>query len=166
MTGVQTCALPIYPDGDVLTYNWIAPEGILLSSSSMAKPTFFVPEVIQDTQFIFSLIVNDGFVDSQPDTIIINVLYMNEPPVANAGNNQIVANGSMVILDGTGSFDPDGDELFYYWETPDCIELCSKFAIQPTFTAPNIDSDTVYIFSLIVNDGKVDSEPEIGRAHV
>ena len=35
------------------------------------------------------------------------------PPVANAGPDQTVSLGSVVVLDGSGSSDPDGDPLSY-----------------------------------------------------
>jgi hypothetical protein len=42
----------------------------------------------------------------------------NNPPVADAGEDQTVewvAGGVSVTLDGTGSVDPDGDQLTYHW---------------------------------------------------
>ena len=40
----------------------------------------------------------------------------NRPPVAVAGPDRIVAMGGYALLDGTQSFDPDGDRLSYIWE--------------------------------------------------
>lgn len=39
----------------------------------------------------------------------------NQPPSADAGESQEVVEGNTVNLDGTGSFDPDGDALEYEW---------------------------------------------------
>jgi hypothetical protein len=69
-------------DGDNLTYKWTAPEGITLSSTTVTKPTFIVPEVKKDSLLSFYLTVNDGFENSSPDTVKITVL--NEIEVGNS----------------------------------------------------------------------------------
>lgn len=67
------------PDGDALTYTWTAPTGIILSSSTVAKPTFTAPEASQDIIYTFTLTVNDGLATSQPDTIKVTVINIFEP---------------------------------------------------------------------------------------
>jgi len=46
-------------------------------------------------------------------------IVVNQPPVADAGNDATEEcashTGTEVKLDGTGSSDPDGDVLTYYW---------------------------------------------------
>ncbi len=48
------------PDGDVLTYHWVAPEGITLSDSTIANPSFAVSTADQGKTFDLLLIVSDG----------------------------------------------------------------------------------------------------------
>jgi len=48
------------PDGDVLTYHWVAPEGITLSDSMIANPSFAVSAADQGKTFDLLLIVSDG----------------------------------------------------------------------------------------------------------
>ncbi len=148
------------PDDDPLTYHWTAPEGITLSDETAAEPTFTAPEVSENTDYTFALIVNDGTEDSQPDEVIVTVQQVNKTPIANAGSDQTVNEGETVTLDGTGSYDPDDDPLTYHWTAPEGITLSDETAAEPTFTAPEVSKDTDYTFALIVNDGTEDSQPD------
>lgn len=97
------------------------------------------------------------------------VVSSNKTPVSNAGTDQSVNESDNVILDGSSSSDPDGDPLTYLWTAPAGITLSSTTTAKPTFTAPIVNSDTVYTFSLTVNDGNVNSiadEVKITVKHV
>ena len=76
----------------------------------------------------------------------------NWPPVADAGNDQMVAPAASVTLDASGSTDPDGDSLTYAWTQPagPSVTLSSTSAASPTFTAPS--SATTLTFRLRVTD--------------
>jgi PKD repeat protein len=145
------------PDGDPLTYKWTAPAGITLSSTSTQKPTFTAPEISTNTNYTFSLVVNDGTVDSPIDQVVVTVKNVNKAPVANAGADQSVNEETIVSLDGSASSDPDENPLTYKWTAPAGIALSSTTIAKPTFTAPEVSTNTNYTFSLIVNDGTVDS---------
>jgi len=147
------------PDSDPLAYKWTAPAGITLSSTTTQTPTFIAPEVSVNTDYIFSLVVNDGTVDSPVDQVVITVLNVNKAPVANAGIDQSVNEGTIVSLDGSLSSDPDGNILTYKWTAPAGITMSSTTAANPTFTAPEVTKDSVLTFSLVVNDGFVNSIP-------
>ncbi len=145
-------------DGNPLTYQWTAPAGITLSSANVSKPTFTAPEVTQDTPFTFTLVVNDGTVSSTADQIVIMVKQVNKAPIADAGNDQTVNEGSTVQLDGTGSTDADGDVLQYVWIAPAGVTLSSETVANPTFLAPEVTKDTPLIFLLYVGDGIINSD--------
>ncbi|PLX90143.1 MAG: hypothetical protein C0619_09995, partial [Desulfuromonas sp.] len=75
---------------------------------------------------------------------------------------QDVATGSTVTLDGSGSFDANGDTITYSWaftSRPDnsTATLSDASAADPTFFA---DLDGSYVLNLIVNDGLADSDPD------
>ncbi len=149
-------------DGDILFYEWTAPEGIVLSESNTPHPTFIAPAVTETTEYIFSLVVSDGILESEPSTVTIRVNPVeveNHAPVASAGNVQTVKSDSLVTLDGSASFDLDGDTLIYKWTAPEEIVLSESNTAHPTFVAPAVTETTEYIFSLVVSDGILESEP-------
>ena len=146
-------------DGDLLTYNWnltSKPTGsaALLTGPNTANPTFFLDK---PGTYIGSLVVNDGLVNSAPDTVTVSTL--NSPPTANAGANQTARVNDTVTLDGSGSNDPDGNPLAFFWTlttkpTGSTAQLSSTTAVNPTFT---VDKPGTYVAQLIVNDGTVNS---------
>ena len=153
-------------DGDLITYKWISHPGITLSSTTAVNPAFIAPGGVVFRPYTFILVVNDGMVNSIADTVQITVELKNRPPVANAGSEQILDENSVCVLDGTGSSDPDGNTLTYLWTPPAGITLNQLTASKPTLTLPEIKQDTVLNFSLVVNDGIVNSEPSTVKVYV
>jgi len=84
-----------------------------------------------------------------------NTAEENQPPVAVAGEDQTVAPGQNVFLDGGGSSDPDGDELTYSWQQTEGIEVLLHSADTSSqavsFVAPN--TEETLVFELTVSDG-------------
>lgn len=88
----------------------------------------------------------------------------NRPPFSDAGEPvRTVFVGDVVQLDGSASFDPDGDPLTYEWELfppPGSMAMLDDpTAVMPTFIA---DVPGEYLVSLNVNDGHLDS----GLCHI
>ena len=144
------------PENNLLSYSWSAPNGITLSSTTTVKPTFTAPEVMTDQNYAFSLVVNDGAINSIAE-VVVTVTQVNKSPIANAGTDQTVNEGVIVTLDGSASSDPDNNTLTYKWTAPSGITLSSTTVAKPTFTAPEVPTDQSYAFSLIVNDGTINS---------
>jgi large repetitive protein len=144
------------PDGNTLTYAWTAPAGITLSSTTAASPTFTAPDVtVAGASFEFTVSVSDGVAPAASDTVTVNVTNVNRVPVADAGDEQTVAKGALVTLDGSGSADPDaGEALTYVWTAPAGITLSDATVISPTFTAPTEvpSRGATFAFSLVVTD--------------
>jgi hypothetical protein len=88
-------------------------------------------------------------------------------PVADAGPDQTVTSGAVVLLDGTQSTDPDlGQPLTYdWWNVPDGITLSDATDARPTFTAPTLavgDADVTFVFHLsVTNSQGVTSDDEV-----
>lgn len=78
----------------------------------------------------------------------------NRAPVANAGADASAFTGTPVTLDGSGSTDADGDGLTYNWTPPSGITLTNPTTAKPSFTPTAAGQ---YTFTLVVNDGKVNS---------
>lgn len=77
----------------------------------------------------------------------------NTAPVAKVGEDQVVAAGALVTLDGSASSDPDGDPLSFAWKQTagTAVSLSGAAGAVVTFTAPG--SGTALIFELEVSDG-------------
>ena len=157
-------------DGDPLTFEWeftSLPQGssAVLSDPTAEMPTF-VADVAADDQnlYVVQLVVNDGMADSAPDTVTITT--ENRVPVADAGPDQAVFVGDTVQLDGSGSFDPDGDPLTFEWAFTSlppgsAAVLSDPNAEMPTFVADvPADAQNLYVVQLVVNDGLADSDPD------
>ena len=74
-------------DQNTLTYDWSfvsIPSG---SAATLSNPTAAEPTFVADKagQYVVQLIVNDGTVNSTPDTVTIAAAMGNTAPVANAG---------------------------------------------------------------------------------
>jgi hypothetical protein len=113
------------PDNDAITYLWTqtAGPGAALSDPAAQKPTFLAPEVDGPTTLSFRLDVKDASLWADPPAFV-DVLVndtTNHAPVADAGDDQTVSTGQgavVVVLDGTRSFEPDGQAMTYAWTGP------------------------------------------------
>jgi len=83
----------------------------------------------------------------------------NNTPIADAGIAQTISQDQLVTLDGSGSYDSDGDTLTYSWSQVSGapITLDNPTSVSPTFDSPDSGGDVV--IELIVNDGTIDSAP-------
>jgi hypothetical protein len=141
------------PDGHVpLFYHWTQSSGaaVTISDQTVVTPTFVAP--VSVGLLTFTLVVSDNCgLASDPDMVVISVT--NQPPVADAGQDQEVETGETVTLDGSGSSDPDGHlPLSYQWAQigGGAVSISNPTVVSPTFTAPNAAG--VLTFTLTVSD--------------
>jgi len=146
------------PDDGIASYSWKQTGGIsvALQGSGTDHPSFTAPDVGQGGRTLtFELTVTDVGGLKSADSCIVNVGWVDAPPVANAGSNQNVYVGQTVKLDGSGSTDPDDGIASYLWTQTSGppVKLSGAKAIAPTFKAPAMTQDgTALGFLLTVKD--------------
>jgi hypothetical protein len=154
---------------DPLTYKWTMvskPAGSAAAFTTVTaaaqKPTFTADK---SGIYVAVLVVNDGKVDSTINSTTVTVTDVNAAPVANAGAAQTAAivgtTKPTITLNGVESSDANGDLLSYKWvlttkPANSTAVLATPTLMRSTFTA---DLAGVYVGTLVVNDGKVDSQP-------
>ena len=152
-------------NGDTLTYRWTLTSKPTSSTAALSFATVASPTFTADLagSYVASLVVNDSKVDStNTSTVTITASAANSAPVANAGPVQTVSRtgGTVTVtLTGAGSTDANSDTLTYKWTVgyqpaTSSITLLLPTTVSPTFAATVAG---IYVFTLVVNDGKVDS---------
>ncbi|MGB5921036.1 MAG: hypothetical protein WBG24_07730 [Syntrophobacteria bacterium] len=147
------------PDDGIASYKWIQIKGpsVSLSNPRAVQPTFSAPTVGTDgVSLTFELAVTDYDSLQSTDTTIVNVIWLNDPPAANAGVDQTVLEKTTATLDGSNSFDPDDGIASYEWKqvAGQSVFLSDPTDGQPIFEAPSFDDsgDKPLIFELLVTD--------------
>jgi len=151
-------------DGDNLTHYWhflSAPKNTnaILTGLNKLNPTFTADVA---GKYRFELIADDGKVSVGQSVITVTAnpaKVSNIAPVANAGSNQTVAQGTNVKLSGAASSDANGDALTYAWffvtkPAASNAALTSSNSVSTSFI---VDLPGNYVVGLNVNDGKVSS---------
>ncbi|MDO8413144.1 MAG: PKD domain-containing protein [Gallionellaceae bacterium] len=160
------------PDGDTLSYAWVQVGGtaVALSGASTSQPSFTSPTVaVGGETLTFELTVTANGL-SDVDQVSIAVVNVNHTPVADAGIDLSIAEGSPVALDGTNSFDIDSDSITYAWvqESGPTVTITGANTASPSFTAPIGGMGGVpgvvasLVFKLTVDDGLPQNAPPSG----
>jgi hypothetical protein len=150
------------PGSEPLGYLWKLlefPEG---SSYILTDSTSAEFEVIPDQSGIyrFSLVVSNGSDTSIADEVTV---MGSLPPVAVAGRDTSVSVDEMYVrIDGSNSYDPEGDELSYAWELATAPDESEKIIYEAESQEVILKSDVegVFILVLRVSDGPSVSEPD------
>ena len=151
------------PDNDVLSYLWRIDRAPSDSTSTLSGEEAPLASLYLDApgDYEISLEVSDG-ASSDTDSVVITAEPPNNLPVADAGPDQSVPIGASVVLDGTGSVDPDNDVLNYTW----------RFKSKPSGSGASIspsgqgmagfvaDLEGNYLIELLVDDGVLVSAPD------
>ena len=140
-------------DGNIISYSWnqiSGPSQFNIVSASSAQTA--VNNLVQGT-YSFELTVMDNTGATGKDTVVVVVNpASNQPPVANAGNNQtITLPVNTVTLNGSAT-DPDGTIVTYQWSK--ISGPTSYVIVSPTEAQTTINGlvQGVYQFELHVSD--------------
>ena len=142
-------------DGTITSYKWLKISGPVSSNIVNATSSITVVKTLMMGIYKFELTVTDNGGLSAKDTvqIIVDNPLVNQPPVANAGNDQtIILPTDSASLNGNSSFDPDGTIVSYSW-----LKILGPSSI--TILTPNTSQTKVkslvqgvYKFELTVTD--------------
>lgn len=150
------------PNRDLLTYSWQMASRPAGSSAVLNKLSDVKPSFVADKNgaYVISLQANDGKATSELAYVTINASTANSAPVAVAGVNQYVVQGTTVTLDGTASSDVNRDLLTYSWSIAATPVGSNARLSNSTSAKSNLTPDLIgsYVVGLRVNDGTVDSE--------
>lgn len=153
------------PDANYpLTYSWEIINKPENSTASLSDSTTVNPTFTADLpgDYVVELMVIDNIgLSSVPDEVVISTI--NSAPVAEAGTDQaIIVINTMVHLDGTQSYDDDGDDITYSWSffskpEESQAELLNSASGTPSFMA---DIHGEYVIELVVSDPWILSDPD------
>ncbi len=131
-------------DHAVVAYRWsfgdgATDSGITVTHAYASRGTFTVTLTVSDARY-------------QEDTDAFPVSIGNRPPVADAGPERSAFRNAPVALDGSGSYDLDGDPLTFRWVQLGGAPVLLQDANQSTATF-RATLPGVYAFRLTVEDG-------------
>lgn len=148
------------PEGYVVTYKWTQIAGPAVRFISPPGDTesyanFDTPAVPEDTVLTFQLTVTDLRNGTGSDAVNVKVLAApNKPPLAVTVPSFTVKQKTIVSLDGSKSYDPDGSVVSYRWKqvAGKAVTLKNATSAVATFTAPGTNTNLPLTFELTVTD--------------
>lgn len=151
------------PDGDTLSFAWSFVDQPTTSTATITDEDRPDPWFVADRPgtYLLELAVDDGRAVST-DRVAVTVTAPNTGPVANAGQDDTVDPGDLVVLNGSLSYDPEGDPLTYEWSFASVPQGSSAFLADPGTALPNFTADVAgtYVITLVVSDGVASSSPD------
>ena len=159
------------PDNDELDYQWTARRiGADDFDSTVTSGLFEISNndtlvnLFQDSVTVtwvapgelgeieLKVVISDG-ISGVMDSSVVQVEVTQGPPVASAGGDALVSYSDdfSLELDGSGSSDPDADQLSYVWEqiAGPRLSLDRRVTATPSVVRP---PPADYVFTLIVRD--------------
>jgi YD repeat-containing protein len=142
-----------------LIYNWYqtgGPGASFIGSSipsSSSSVNIFYGQFPSDGNYWVTLRTTDPYGVYGEDEVIISV-NVNAPPIADAGQDQIIDPGITATLDGSTSSDPGGTIVSYQWTqlTGTAVTLVDASTATASFDTGGLGAGEVLTFELSVTD--------------
>lgn len=140
-------------DGDALYYVWETSDDVITISDSLnSQTTITAQSIVANQNITLTCTATDG-VESNSDSILITINnVLSADIISVAGDDMIVMEGDMVMLDASNSSDPEGQTLSYKWNqlSGELVELSSS----SQFTAPLVSNGETksLVFEVTVYD--------------
>jgi hypothetical protein len=153
-------------DGFLTTtgYQWrqISGPSVLMQYRQYHEQVRILAPLVDDTtDLIYEITVEDRFGLPAKNTLIVHIINSedlppNIPPVAIAGDDRIISSKNFIIVDGSNSYDEDGEILSYEWSVIDSENYVGKFRGDDQYTINHayLYEQADYTLRLTVTDDK------------
>jgi hypothetical protein len=141
-------------DGTIVSYEWTKDSDALATSASFD----YIPTIVGTDTLTLTVMDDDGATGNDSmNVVVVETLPINQPPIAYAGIDKNVEVDQEVILDGSGSSDPESNPLTYLWTflskpTESSATLSNSTTVNANFVPDEIGT---YEIQLTVNDGSL-----------
>ncbi|MFC2953127.1 PKD domain-containing protein [Marinicaulis aureus] len=135
-----------------------------LTGASTAMPSFVADAA---GTYTASLVVTDSIGQASPaDEVTVSTA--NLAPTADAGPNRVGLVNDVIVLDGSGSSDPEGMALNYAWSLDNVPAGSNAVLANTNSVSPNLIPDRagLYGVSLVVSDNLGPSDPDTAEITV
>jgi RHS repeat-associated protein len=149
-------------DGDALTF-LLADLPVHGTLSGTPPGLVYTPEADWHGTDGLTFVVSDGAVTSGPAVVQITVESVNDAPVVDAGEGQLIDFPESTVVNGTASDDdtPVGAELVYQWSMADGPGTALFDDPSSADSAVSFDAAGVYVLRLTVSDTELESTDEV-----
>jgi len=144
-------------DGEIESYSWTQVSGdmINIEFSDSVVARFTMPEQGGGVDIELTVTDNDGALDLDTTRVVIN-----QPPTADAGEDQETGYSAVVLLDGSQSSDEIGEIDGFLWEqlSGEPVSIFSSDQPVATFYSPGIDATLSFVLSVFDEQGLSDKD--------
>lgn len=161
--------------GGLFQWTFVGTPAGTLANANTAQVQFTPPDVAASTQVTLRLTVTvAGCPGSDSEDIPITItnahdVVVNAPPHAvPVASPASTTEGTLVTLDGTGSWDPENSSLSYSWlqtAGPTVTLTSTANPAVKTFVAPDLPAAALLSFQLTVSDGSL-SNSDVAHVNV